>query len=247
MTCSLDVGREQAVERDVRGVLGGQHDGVEPDRAVAVVADGDLGLAVGTQVGDLAALADRGQPLGQPVGQVDRQRHQLGGVVAGVAEHQALVAGALLVERVDATGAVLVGRVDALGDVGGLRADRDLDAAGRAVEALGGGVVADAEHGVAHDLGDLDVGLGGHLAGDVHEAGRDHRLDGDPAARVLGEHGVEDRVGDLVADLVRVPLGDGLGREQACGHSESPSDAANADGADGRAATGDGRATGEST
>ena len=75
------------------------------------------------------------------------------------------------------------------------------------------------QHRVAHDLRDLDVGLGRDLAGDVDEAGGHHRLDGDAAARVLREHRVEDRVGDLVTDLVRVSLGDGLGREQACGHS----------------------------
>ena len=45
-------------------------------------------------------------------------------------------------------------------------------------------------------------------------AGRDQRLDRDPRVLVLGEKGIEDRVADLVADLVRVSLGDGLGREQ---------------------------------
>ena len=115
-----DVGLQHRLEVDVGGVLAGDDDGVEPDRAVAVVLDGDLGLAVRAQVGDRAVLADRGEPLGQPVRQRDRQRHQLGGVVAGVAEHQALVAGALPVERVlDAlAGARLVGGVDALRDVG---------------------------------------------------------------------------------------------------------------------------------
>ena len=98
------------------------------DRPVAVVLDGDLGLAVGPQVRDRAVLADLGQPLGQPVRQRDRQRHQLGRVVAGVAEHQALVAGALRVRagRPTRRDARLVGAVDALGDVGRLRADRHL-------------------------------------------------------------------------------------------------------------------------
>ncbi len=95
-----DVGLEHALERDVRRVLGREHDGVEPHRLVALVGDGDLGLAVGAQVGELVALAHLGEALRQPVGEVDRQRHQLGGVVARVAEHQALVAGALLVEWV---------------------------------------------------------------------------------------------------------------------------------------------------
>ena len=67
---------------------------------VAVVLDGDLGLAVGAQVGQRAVLADLGEPARQPVRQRDRQRHQLRGVVDRVAEHQALVAGALGVQRV---------------------------------------------------------------------------------------------------------------------------------------------------
>ena len=36
----------------------------------------------------------------QPLGDGDRQRHKLGGVVAGVAEHHALVAGTAAVELV---------------------------------------------------------------------------------------------------------------------------------------------------
>jgi len=61
------------------------------------------------------------------MGEVDRQRHQLGSVQAGVTEHQSLIARTLLVHRVNAAGAVLVGRVDALSDVRGLLADRDRD------------------------------------------------------------------------------------------------------------------------
>ena len=98
------------------GVLGGEHHGVDADGTVLVVVlDGDLGLAVGTQVGERAVLADLGQPLGEPVRDRDRQRHQLGGVVGGVAEHQALVAGALLVELVlGGADAGLVAVVDTL-------------------------------------------------------------------------------------------------------------------------------------
>ena len=65
----------------------------------------------------------------QLVRQHDRQRHQLRGLVAGVAEHQALVAGAA--------------RVHAHGDIGRLRLDRVQHAAGLAVEAEGRVGVAD--------------------------------------------------------------------------------------------------------
>ena len=74
------------------------------------------------------------------------------------------------------------------------------------------------QDGLAHDRRDVGVRLGGHLAGDVHLAGGDQRLDRDPAARVLREQGVEDAVADLVSDLVRVAFRDRLGGEQAACH-----------------------------
>ena len=57
-----------------------------------------------------------GEALGEPVGERDRQRHELGGLVAGEAEHHALVAGALGVEDVVVVGvfAYLFGVRDAL-------------------------------------------------------------------------------------------------------------------------------------
>ena len=106
----------------------------------------------------------------EPVRDGDRQRHQLGGVVAGVAEHQALVAGALLVHRVDGLlGARLDAGVHALRDVAGLPADGHHDAARVAVEALDRGVVADLEDALADHRLDVDVAGGGDLAGDDHE------------------------------------------------------------------------------
>ena len=55
----------------------------------------------------------------------------------------------------------------------------------------------------------------------MYLAGGDERLHGHATVRVLGEQRVQDRVADLVGDLVRVPLGDGFGREQASGHNNS--------------------------
>ncbi len=210
-----DVRREHAVEVDVRGVLGGDHDGVQPHGLVAVVLDRHLRLAVRPQVGQHAPLARLGQPPGQAVGQRDRQRQQLRGVGVRVAEHQALVARALAVDlvvrRLDPA---LVGGVDALGDVGRLRADRHVHPARRAVEALGRRVVADLQDPVAHQPGDVDVAARGDLTRDVHLAGGHHGLDRHPAAPVLLEQRVEDAVADRVTHLVRMTLGHRLAREQ---------------------------------
>jgi len=51
-------------------------------------------------------------------------------------------------------------------------------------------------------------------AGDHHQAGVDQALAGHATGRVGLHDRVQDAVGDLVADLVGVPLGDGLRREQ---------------------------------
>ena len=114
----LDIRLEQRVEIDVLGVLARDHDRVEADGLVAVVLDRHLGLAVGPQIRHDAALAHRGEPLGQPVRQPDRHGHELRRVVASEAEHEALVPRALSGNRVVGTlDPSLVGGVDALRDV----------------------------------------------------------------------------------------------------------------------------------
>jgi hypothetical protein len=109
------------------------------------------------------------------VGVVDREGHQARRLVAGVAEHQALVAGALVEVEAFAF-------IHALGDVGGLAVDRGEHRAALVVEADVGIVVADALDGLAGDVHVVDVGLGGDLAGDHHQAGGHQGLAGHPAA-----------------------------------------------------------------
>ena len=188
-------------------------------RVLRVVLDGDLGLAVGAEVLQRAVLAYGGELLGEALGDHDRQRHQLRRVVTGVAEHQPLVAGALLVERVHGAGPALVPGVDALGDVERLPADGHLHAAAVAVEALVGAVVADLEDLLAHQLGHGGVGGGADLARHDHEPGGEQRLDRDATAGVVLDQVVEDGVADLVGDLVGVSLGHGFRGEQASSHS----------------------------
>src|SRR5262249_59611580 len=121
--------------------------------------------------------------------------HVLLRLVAGVAEHHALVARPLLLEQPLARG-------HALGDVRRLLLDRDDYRAAVAVEARFGTRVADVADHALGDLAELHLALAGDLAGHHHEAGLDERLAGDAALGVLGEKGIDDAVGYLVADLV---------------------------------------------
>ena len=93
------------------------------------------------------------------MGEHDRQRHQLVGLVRRVAEHHPLVARADAVERVGVAVLGLERLVDALRDVGRLLVDRDDHAAGLGVEAVLRARVADLRDPVAHDGADVDVRL----------------------------------------------------------------------------------------
>ena len=132
------VGLDEALGVDAVGVLGRDQDLLDLDRPPIAVANRHLGLAVGAQVGDDLPLAHLRQALGELVRERDRQRHQLLGLVGGVAEHHPLVAGAGDVELVLVGGIVagLIGGVHALGDVRRLFVDRVDHRAGVAVEAV---------------------------------------------------------------------------------------------------------------
>ena len=197
-------------------VLGRDQQLLDADRPAVDIADADLGLAVGAQIGQCLVLADLGQAPGQPVGQGDRQRHQLRGLVGGVAEHHPLVAGPGQIELVVAAGAGagLKRLVDALGDVRRLLVDRVDDRAGLVVKAHVGVRVADPLDRRAGHLLDVHVGLGGYLARDHDQAGVHERLAGHPPRGIVAQDGVEHAVGDLVGDLVGMALRDRLRGEK---------------------------------
>ena len=170
----------------------------------------------GRRYGNDVGLAHLGQPARERVRDLDRHRHQLLGLARGVAEHHALVARALLVERVVVAGDVarLVGGVDALRDVGRLLVDRGQHRAGLGVEAVLGARVADVGDHAARELRDVDVGVGRDLAADTTSP---VVTNVSQATRPLGSSlmiASSTAVGDLVGHLVRMALGDGLGREQ---------------------------------
>ena len=188
----------QRLQLDLGGVLRGEHHGLDADRLVVLVTERALALRVRAQPRQLAVLAHLRLLLDQTVRVDDRRGHVAVGFLRGVTEHQALVAGTLVLR---------VLAVDALSDVLRLLADRVQHRAGVAVEAL-------VEHDSAHDLLDLDDGVRGDLAGDDDHAGLRHRLAGHAAVRLLRENRVEDRVRDLIRHFVRVAFRHGLRRKQ---------------------------------
>ena len=165
-------------------------------------------------------MAVGGHPLEDAVRIIEGGGQQVRRLVGGVAEHDALVAGALV---------LVAALVDALGDMRRLAVEMVLEAGGLPVEAVL--LVADLLDDVADRLLDLvadarrpAVGvrilllvidaLAADLAADDDALGRHQRLAGDPRLRVLADEQVDDGVGNLVGDLVGMAFGDRFGREE---------------------------------
>src|SRR5207247_4685617 len=98
-------------------------------------------------------------------------------------------------------------------DVGGLAVDCRQDGTGLRIEAEVRVGVADRGDGPAHDVRDVDVGRRGDFARHDGHSGRDQGFTGDPRRRILEQDGVQDRVGDLIRDFVRMAFRDRLGSE----------------------------------
>ena len=101
------------------------------------------------------------------MGEHHRQRHILVAVAAGVAEHNALVAGALF---------VFAGAVHAAGNVAALLVQRKKHRAGIAVKLVIALGVADAGYCFPGDLFDVHVGAAGRLASNQRQAGGNKSL-----------------------------------------------------------------------
>ena len=171
----------QVFLRDVRIVLGGEDDGVDTGDFVVFVAEGDLRFGIRTQPRQHAVAAHFRLPLNQAVRVGNRRRHQGRCFVAGIAEHQALVASTLF---------AFFFTVYALGDIGRLLADDVQHGTGCAIEANIGAVVADVGDGLAHNLFQINPSGGGDFAGDHRHAGFDEGFAGDTGIWILRDDGV---------------------------------------------------------
>ena len=181
----------------------------------ALVLHRHLALGVGAELDGVALAGAAGvrKLLQDAMRIMDRRRHQVRRLVAGVAEHDALVA------RADV---LVAGRVHALGDVGGLAVQQHLDRGVVPVEARL--FVADVPDGAARRRDDL---VAGHrrrpavFARDHHAVGGGERFAGDPDLAGIETRGcglaveqVHDLVRNSVAHLVGVAFGHGFAREQ---------------------------------
>ena len=191
-------------------MLVGDDDGFDCYRHLVFIFDGDLCLAVRTQIMEGAILAHLGQLFCQLVCQRDRHRHQLWSIVAGKTEHHALVAGAVVL-----LGAVgifcLQTFVYAQRDVAGLLVDGGDDAAGIAVKAKFCAVIADVTDDLTGNLRDVHIAGGADFSHYHDHAGGNGGFTGYTSVWVLLQNRVEHCVGNLVTDFIGMSFGNRFG------------------------------------
>ena len=117
--------------------------------------------------------------------QRNRQRHQLLGLIARIAEHHALIARADGEVSLRGTLLALKGVVNAECNVGGLLVDGGQDSAGVAVKAVLRAVVADLTNRVADNLRDVHIAGSGNLAHYLNHTGGAGGLAGYAGIRIL--------------------------------------------------------------
>jgi len=88
------------------------------------------------------------------------------------------------------------------------------------IQAVFGIVVADLPYHRTGDFLDVHIGSGAYLSTDQDKAGSGVTFAGNAGMSVLFQAGVENGVGDLVADFIRMSFGHRLGSEgaQCCWH-----------------------------
>ena len=198
------------LQRDSLAVLRGNNDGVDALHRVAVVFRRHLRLAVRAEIVKRAVLADFCQLLCKLMRQRDGQRHQLRGLIAGIAEHHALVARANEVVLVSGAVFRLKGFVHAHCNVRGLHVNGGQHRAGRTIEARIRRIVTDLFDDFTRNRIDVHIALGGNLAHHVHHTGRRRHFASYMRGRVFRHDVVENCIGNLVANLVRVAFGHGF-------------------------------------
>ena len=171
-------------------VLRGENHIVDARWFAIFVLNRHLDLAIRPQVAECLGAADVRELSRQPVSEGDRQRHELGRLIARESEHH--------------PGVTRASDVDPLRDVGGLFPDDIEHPAARTVESHVGGVIADIQHGLSDQGFDIHPRAGRDLTGHDDDAGFDQGFAGHAAARIGSQDGIEHGIRNLVRNLVRM-------------------------------------------
>ena len=209
--------------RHARRMLGGNHHIDDAGRPAIDIFDRNLRFSIRAQpLGEFASLANAGQFTAEAMREHDRCRHQLRSLVTSVTKHDALVARTLLPGFL----ACRLLRIHALGDVRRLGGQVVVDENLVSVEHIVVVRVADAAHRVTNHLLDVDHRSdrlltnfrNGDFTAHDHHIALHKGFAGHAAFGIDREAGVENCVGNRVANFVRMTFANGFGGKNVGAH-----------------------------
>ena len=152
-----------------------------------------LGFSIRAQIRNDALLSNKFETFRETVSVKNRCRHEVRRLGAGVAEHYSLVARS-----------EFFALDNRLVDLFCLVPDRHHDSAGISVEPRCRRVVANPDDDFPHELVDIDVTFGLDFARHVNQPAGGETFDSNLRVAVLSEYRVQNCVGQLVAQFLRV-------------------------------------------
>ena len=147
------------------------------------------------------------------MGQGNGQGHVFRGFIGGIPEHHALVTGTDFFRFILGTLFGFVRFIHPLGNVRRLFIDGNQHPAGGTVKAVLGPVIADIDHRLAGDLGNVHIAAGGNFPYNMDLAGGHQGFAGNPGIRVLFQDSVQHRIRNLIGDFVRMAFRNGFRRK----------------------------------
>lgn len=114
---------------------------------------------------------------------------------------------------------MVVSLIDTLGNVRRLLVKRNQNGTAPCVEPSGSvAPIADAIDHLPHEVVEIHLGRRGDLPGDEAKPRIDDGLTGNPAGRILAEEGIQNRIADLITDLVGMAFRHGFRGEDVTAH-----------------------------
>ncbi|CAB4539613.1 unannotated protein [freshwater metagenome] len=99
--------------------------------------------------------------------------------------------------------------------------DRQHDSARSPIKINIGRIVTNVKNHITDDAVDIDVAFSANFSGNVDEATRREAFNGDSRGSIMGKNGIENRIRQLVAQLIRMTARDGFARENAESHRDT--------------------------
>lgn len=198
---------------DGGGMLSGDYDSVNSDGgdftiSLLLVFDGDLRLGVGSEPRENSLVSAFTKTSAQVGGEDVGKRHHFGCLIGGISEHVSLISSTNFFD-----GASFM---NSLSNIGALLFDGDQNVASLVIESLGRIIESDSLNGITDDLLVINLGLGGNFTENEDHSSLGCGFTSNFAVWVFGEASIQNGVGDLIADLVRVSLSYALrGEEKA--------------------------------